>query len=211
MLTFIHSISVLGAFDIFFLLLVLLGVAGETDWAARRFVSDNLNDLMPVESRRQRFKAVFAFLVIVGLTGELCRLPFSLIESARLNKQAEELRYLHTHYPDGVLTAEVINPSILTNPVVTEVTFRCTNGVPYEHYFDVFTKDGKGVGPLAIHLRGQIHNPTTDPEPLRFRVSIDTNALVDGVCEIRFFRKSIFADERLHGNGMTETIKLVIP
>lgn len=90
--SFVTAIPTWAWFDVGFTLMVVGGVAGEADWAARFFVRDRLLDIMPVESRRKTFKRHAANILILGLMGELVCLGFALHESAEMHEEAERLR-----------------------------------------------------------------------------------------------------------------------
>jgi hypothetical protein len=91
-MTFFLSIPLWGWLDIAFTLLVLGGVCAESDWIGRRLLPEGLNDVTPIESKRKRLKKTGEFALIVGLAGEVACLPFALLESAALNKEAADAR-----------------------------------------------------------------------------------------------------------------------
>jgi hypothetical protein len=88
--SFFLSIPTWGWFDIGFTLIVLVALAGESDWTVKRLIADKPNELLPPEWKRKRLKRKFEFLLIFGIAGELACLPFSLVDSATTNKLAGE-------------------------------------------------------------------------------------------------------------------------
>ncbi len=81
-------IWVWGWGDILFSFLLVLGVCGECDWAAKLLIRDSPQNLLPLDSKRARLKHIAEIMVIIGVGGELVCLVFSLHESAKLNKEA---------------------------------------------------------------------------------------------------------------------------
>jgi hypothetical protein len=55
-------------------------------------------------------------------------------------------------------------------------------------------------------LKGAIHDPQKDPEPLQVTIELDRKKLIDGYWEVRFNYKSLFADENFKGMGKQATI-----
>ena len=88
------STPIWGLCDILFTLMVLVGVCGESIWLQRILIPEKPNDLLPVESKRKKLGKKFELLLIVGIAGELICIPFSLWESAELNKEAEAAKQI---------------------------------------------------------------------------------------------------------------------
>ncbi len=87
-----QSIPIWGWLDVFFTILVLLGVCGESDWFLKLIIHDPPNNLVPVQFRQEKIKKIFEAILIFGIAGELMCLPFSLWESAEFNKEAADAR-----------------------------------------------------------------------------------------------------------------------
>ena len=58
-----------GWFDIISTLLVLVGACGQLPKALELLTPSNPKNLMPIEQRRSRLKALFEFALIIGIAG----------------------------------------------------------------------------------------------------------------------------------------------
>jgi hypothetical protein len=90
--SFLVSIPAWGWCDIFFTLLVLVGVCGEWSWLMSIFTPERPNDLLPIDRKRKNLEKKLLVVLIIGVAGELVCIPFSLWESSKLNDDAGEAR-----------------------------------------------------------------------------------------------------------------------
>jgi hypothetical protein len=85
------------------------------------------------------------------------------------------------------------------DPVIVEIALFSENRIPYSYTHTVTTKGGIVIG--GIMMRGIIHDPRTDTEPLKITLGIPRQKIIDGYLEILFQYSSLYADQFFKGRA----------
>lgn len=87
-MSFFTSITWLGWIEILSNFGVLLALCGESHWGLRFLVPPTSKGKTSVKWRREKLRKKFEYLLIIGIAGEVGCLPFALIHTASLNREA---------------------------------------------------------------------------------------------------------------------------
>ena len=159
--------------------MVLAGICGETPWLARFFIPKKRGELrMMTDWRVSRLKKPSEFLLIIGIAGEILCLAFSLVDTAKLNKEAAGI---------GTTNAQLVADNLVlrSNVAVLEAAVQWRT-IKHEQETNIISHLRPFLQTNFMHLNlVTIHLYATDPEAQAYAYRIE-EILRKGGCKTGF-------------------------